>query len=254
MHLRSALTGLDQREEGRLRVRGAGRVEYAGQCVVREEAALTHEQQPVAAAGLVHDMAGDQQGGAGIGQLAQDVPEVAAQGRVQSHGRLVEDEQLGLADEGGSQGDSRQLPAGEVEHAVGGIVGEVHRGEDPLDLCDQLRLANPDDLGEVAHVLLDREVAVDARRLGEVADPMPQRRRPGWFAEDGDRSAGDDLDTDDGAHQRGLAAAVGTEQPDDLAARNPQVEVFDDGAVPAHDLQGARCRPPGRADEDVFIT
>lgn len=129
----------------------------------------------------------------------------------ESHGRLVEDEQLGLADEGGSQGDSRQLPAGEVEHAVGGIVGEVHRGEDPLDLFDQLRLANPDDLGEVAHVLLDCEVAVDARRLGEVADPVPQRRRPGWFAEDSDRSAGDDLDTDDGAHERGLATAVGTE-------------------------------------------
>ena len=63
--------------------------------VVGDDRALAHEQQPVAALGLVHDVAGDEHRGAGVGEPVEQRPQVAAQHRVEADGRLVEHEQVG---------------------------------------------------------------------------------------------------------------------------------------------------------------
>ena len=62
--------------------------------VVGDEVALADQQQPVAAAGLVHHVAGHEQRRAGRGQRVELLPQVVAQHRVLADGRLVEDEQL----------------------------------------------------------------------------------------------------------------------------------------------------------------
>ena len=51
----------------------------------------------VAAGGLVHDVARDQQRGAAGRQLAEEVPQVPARHRIEADRRLVEHQQLGLA-------------------------------------------------------------------------------------------------------------------------------------------------------------
>ena len=54
---------------------------------------VAHQQQLVAAVGLVHHVAGDQQGRAVLGERAEGRPEVAPQDRVETDCRLVEHEQ-----------------------------------------------------------------------------------------------------------------------------------------------------------------
>ena len=69
----------------------------------------------MAALGLVHDVRGDQDGGAAVvGEAVEELPQVAAQYGVEADGRLVEHEEFGLAEQGDGQRDAAALAAGEV--------------------------------------------------------------------------------------------------------------------------------------------
>ena len=109
-----AAHALDQAEEGRLDVVGAGASRDPGRGVVGEDRALAHQQQPVAALGLVHDVAGDEHRGAVVGEPVEQRPEVAAQHRVEPDGRLVEDEQLGAAEQRDREAGPGALAAAEL--------------------------------------------------------------------------------------------------------------------------------------------
>ena len=88
----------------------------------------------MAALGLVHDVGGDEEGGAaGGGDVVEEVPEVAAQDRVEADRRFVEDEEFGGAEEGDREGDAAALAAGEVAGEGVGVAGEVDVGEDAGD-------------------------------------------------------------------------------------------------------------------------
>ena len=69
--------------------------------------------------GLVHDVARDEQRRAAPGESMAELPEVAAQDRVEPDRRLVEHEQVGLAEQRSGKRDPCALAAGEaVEHTV----------------------------------------------------------------------------------------------------------------------------------------
>ena len=242
------LSPVDKGEEGGLDVRLLGAAQDAGQRVVGEEPAGAHEQQPVAAARLVHDVAGHEQRDAVVREPAEDRPQVAAQDGVEAHGRLVEHEQLGRPDQGRGERDARALAAGELVDPHLGVVAEHDLGDHPLHLGVEVAAADADDGREVPQVLGDRQVVVDAGLLGDVADPAPQRRAAGRQAEDLDVAALDDLDTDDRPHERGLATAARAEQADDLTAVHGHVQARDDDAPATHHPQvpdgDGGCRRP----------
>ncbi len=98
--------GGDQVEERLLDGGGAAAAaEFAGG-VVGEELACAHEEEAVAALGLVHDVGGDEEGGAAVGgDAVEEVPQVAAEDRVEADGGLVEDEQVRGAEQGDGQGE-----------------------------------------------------------------------------------------------------------------------------------------------------
>src|SRR6478672_5000065 len=83
----------------------------ARQATRRRRGCLTQEQEPVAATGLVHDVAGDEQCGSRGGEGVEAVPEVVAQHGVEADGRLVEDQNIGPGEEGTREGDPRALAA-----------------------------------------------------------------------------------------------------------------------------------------------
>src|SRR5690606_25222993 len=94
-----------------------------------------HEQEAVAAFGLVHDVGGDQQGRAAFGgDSVEELPEVAAQDGVEADGGFVEDEQFRGAEEGHGEGDAAALPAGEGAGEGVGVGGEVDVGDGPGDV------------------------------------------------------------------------------------------------------------------------
>ena len=107
----------------------------SGVSVGGEDLALAHEEEAVAALGLVHDVGGDQEGGAAFGgEGVEEVPQVAAQDGVEADGGFVEDEQFGGAEEGYGEGDAAALAAGEVAGEGVGVGGEVDVGDGAGDV------------------------------------------------------------------------------------------------------------------------
>ena len=86
--------------------------------------ALAEEQQPVAARRLVHHVTRDEQRRAAVRELVEEVPQVAAQHRVEADGGLVEHEHVGLVEERRRERDARLLPAREPPDEPPGRVGE----------------------------------------------------------------------------------------------------------------------------------
>ena len=83
----------------------------------RDDLALIDHGDAVAEPlGLVHVMGGEQDGATPVLQVANDVPELAARLRVEPGGGLVEEEQLGVADQRDGHGKTLLLAAGELFH------------------------------------------------------------------------------------------------------------------------------------------
>src|SRR4029453_14728606 len=78
---RHLLPVADQPEKSPVETFGAGLGPDRSRCVIADQPALADQQQPVAAPGLVHHVAGDQEGGAPIGENVELRPEVGTQHR-----------------------------------------------------------------------------------------------------------------------------------------------------------------------------
>ena len=172
------------------------------------------------------------------GEVLHDLPRVASRVRIESGGRLVEEQELRVPGEGDGDIQTALLAAGELVHAGVPLLGE------------------PDEVDHLVHVpgrgvearvegdrLADREVGVDARGLQDDADPLleiglgPRR----VVAEDRDLAgrpvavALQDLD-------RGrLPGAVRAEQGEDLAPVDVEVDA---GRPPPR--RRRTCGVPGR--------
>ena len=140
---------------------------------VGEDRSLAEEQEPLAAGRLVHHVARDEQRRAAGGELVEEVPEVAAQHRVEADGGLVEHEHLGLAEERRRERDARLLAAREPADETGGRCRRGRRARSPRR---RARARDAEHAREVVEVLAHREVGVDRRGLGHVPDAAPQRR------------------------------------------------------------------------------
>ena len=147
-------------------------------------------------------------------KLAERPPELLAQDRVEADGRLVEDEQVGLAEQRCRQRDARALAAGEAADHLVDVYAEAHGRNRLLDP----RARRAEHAGEELEVLAHAEIAVDGRSLGDVADPAAQPLGARRRAQDLDLARLDDLHADYRPHQGRLAATAGAEQPGDLAA------------------------------------
>ena len=148
---------------------------------VGQDRALAHQQQPVAALGLVHDVAGHEDGGAAVGELVEQLPQVAAQHRVEADGRLVEHQQVGLPSSATARLARERWPPLSRPTTR---VGVRRRGRPRRSPRSTSASRTAEHAGEEAQVLGDGEVVVHAGGLGDVADPVPQRRAAGRLAED----------------------------------------------------------------------
>ncbi|GGQ43781.1 hypothetical protein GCM10010279_62080 [Streptomyces mutabilis] len=89
----------------------------------------------MAALGLVHDVGGDEEGGASVGgEGVEEGPQVAAEYGVEADRGFVEDQEFRGAQEGDGEGDAAALAAGEVAGEGVGVGGEVDVGDGPGDV------------------------------------------------------------------------------------------------------------------------
>ena len=112
-----------QRDECVLQVRGTGAFHELAGSAGGDDAARVHGDGPIEPLGLVHVGGGDQHAHAGpIGTDAVDQgPELLAGEGIDAGGRLVEDEEVGVVDQGAAEADLLLHAAGEL---AGGAVGE----------------------------------------------------------------------------------------------------------------------------------
>ncbi len=148
--------------------------------------------------------------------------------RVEARRRLVEEEDLGIADERAGEREALPLAPRELAHPRRPLLLE-------LDLVEQ-RLQRPGLLVEAAKELqglLDGLLVRELRLLERDADPLAQRRVvlvPGEAEEldDAGGRLGQTLEDLDG---RRLARAVRPEQPEAFARRDAQVDPVDGNDV-----------------------
>ena len=172
----------------------------------------------MAALGLVHVVRADQDGHAVFGEPVDLVPELAPGLRVDAGGGLVEQQQLGLVQDGRGQRQAL-LPA--ARERAGELVLAVGEAQ-PLERLGHPLAASVHgvDAGDEVEVLLDAEILVEAEALGHVADLALDRPRllDDVVAEAGAAAPVGRQQAAQHADGRGLAAAVGAEEAADLAA------------------------------------
>jgi hypothetical protein len=163
----------------------------------------------------------------------KEAPEVAPQYGVEADGGFVEHEHVWSAEQGGGQRDSGLLAAG---HGVDDLVGERSQG-DRVDCLEHARAGHAQDAREVAQVLARGQVGVDGGCLGDVGDPGAEAGRAGGLPEHLDLPGVDHLGAHDRAHEGGLAAAAGSQQPGDASRQHSRRYPVQHRPAAAHDAQ-----------------
>ena len=226
-------------------VTGVG-VEVAGRGPLDQPAAV-HHQHPVGEAGDDAQVVGDEQDGqvAGLPQFVEQVEHLGLDGHVESGGRLVRDQQVGVA--GQSDGDHHPL-AHPARQLVGVGVhetlrpGQVHLVEEvhcnvshrPLVEIGAVKLQRLDDLAPGLQDRVQRgERVLEDHGDPAAADPahLPLALGQQVLAAQRYRGPGSELapdpgnQTHDGQSGEALAAAGLADEPDPLAGADGEADV-----------------------------
>ena len=203
------------------------------------DAAVVHDDDLVGHGHRLDLVVGDVDGG-GLQPLVQVLDLGAhrdAELGVEVRERLVEQEDLRVADDGAAHGDALALAAGELAR----VAAEQRREAEDLgggaDAGLDLGLRRALQRQREGHVLGDGQVRVERVVLehhGDVAGLRRQVVDPG--AADQDVARGDVLEAGEHAEQGGLATAGGADEDDELTL----VDVDRD---PVQDLDGAEGLP-----------
>ena len=167
---------------------------------------------------------------------------------IQSDGRLVEEEDLGLVDERARDHQALLLPARQVLDARLAAVAEAHAREDLLGALARHRAREAEVGGVEDQVLQHRQPAVGIGALGHDPDAPAHGHRPRDDVLAGDQRlpTGRQHARGEDADGRGLARAVGAEQTEELAGADRQVEPVErDDRAAGRGSRRRRSRRPG---------
>lgn len=192
-----------------------------------DRAARDHRDPVAQLVGLGHVMGGEQDGGATGPQIGDRTAQIARRHRVDTDGRLVEEEDIGLVQQ--TAGDVQTLPhpARVALDTFPLPVGQADQVEEFGDPALLLAWFDPVQLGEVAQVVEGGEPVVQAPVAAEdVTDPAAYGHGVGRhvMAEDTSRAGGGQQQGVEHLDGRGLARTVGAEQSEQLAARHLETD------------------------------
>src|SRR5437899_12382944 len=193
----------------------------------RDHGAVIHDRHAVAQTlGFFHVMRRQQHRPAGRTEAPDDLPQLAPRLRIEPRRRLVQKQQLGLADEGAGDGEPLLLPARQRHNPRLPFFLQLDEHEDLVHRVrmfiegakQRQRLGDSELVGEL------RLLQLNAEALAQCA---PGCTFPPWRPEDLDVPAvgnGEALEDFDGC---GLAGAVGTEQTEALAGTDGEIQSLD---------------------------
>ena len=175
---------------------------------------------------------------AGLDGLADDVGRLRVQGR----GGLVEEDDRRIVEQG--PGD-RELLLHALAERAGDVVAPLPEREQAQVAFDALGAGGGVEVvqaTEELEVVARRQLVVEARRLGQDADPRPDSVRLLADVEALDRRRALARGDERGEHpdRRRLAGPVGSQQAQDLAPRDRQIHVADRPQVPKSATEAGR--------------
>lgn len=204
---------------------GAPRADELARRAKRDHFSVIHDRDAVAEAfGLIHIVGGEDDRASGGAELLDEIPELAARLRVETGRRLIEEEKLGVADEGARERETLLLSARESADAGVLLFLELHEGNHVAHFTAfvEERAEQPNGFfdGELLREL--RFLELNAEAFAEVAGVLGPAA-----TEDGDVTAvggGESLADLDGG---GFAGAVGSQEAEALAGAHVEVEAID---------------------------
>src|SRR3989304_5181126 len=160
-------------------------------------------------------------------ELSEESPEGRPQLRVYADGRLVEEEEVRVVEEGGGEGGAAAHPAGEREGEVVATLRDVDDSQDLVRAALDRRLVHSDKAAEQGEVLGDREVEVDREFLRHVADSRKDCPRRYPLPEDLRGPGGRGREADPKTDRRRLPRAVRAEEAERDPSRNDQIQILE---------------------------
>ena len=237
-----------------------------------ENPARVHQSDPIAALRLVHEMRGDEDRDVlGACEIDHDAPEAVARDRVHARGRLVEDQNFRSVDHRDRERQALALAQRQRGRQRVHDRRETEALGDMAHARRDLRARHAEQARVQFEVLPHVELAVERKPLRHVAHAAARLEvaRVDRAAEQPRLSLGRGQKTGQHLHRRRLAAAVGADEAEDLAAIDVKAHVVDGdevaeshrqiarldgrravGARPArHDLDGPVIRAPRRRQQ-----
>lgn len=150
--------------------------------------------------------------------------EVGGAAVIEALGGLVEQQQVGLLQQGSSEQDALELPAGEIRHLLSAQSGDAGAFQGLTQRLSRMATRQVQKAGD-----RHRQGGIDGQPLGHVADGEARLAH--------EPAAGRPHGADDGAQQGRLAGAVGADQGDDLTAVEAQVDALENGSPAENDMQ-----------------
>ena len=199
-----------------------------------DDPGLVHDHQPVAQLlGLVHVVGGEDQRHTLLFEPEQSIPQHVPRLRVETGGRLVEQQHLRLVDQAAGDGEPALHAAGQRVDLGVAPVAELHEVEQLLGPLPDNRLGQPEVAPVDQQVFPDGQLHVQRVLLRDHAEPAPDPGAVGGRiqTEDPQRAGGDRGDAADHPHRAALAGPVGTEEPERLAVPHLDVDPVHRGEV-----------------------
>ena len=208
-------------------------LERPGVAAGDDAAVVDHDDVVGEALGLLEVLRGQQQRDAPPDERVEHVPQLGPRPRVETGGRLVEEQHLGIGHQRGGEVEAPSHAAGVTRHLTVGGIGEREvleqlDGTRRRDLARQLvQLAEHDE------VLTAGQQVVDGGVLGGEADAPAHLGALGGDVEAGDgrRAHGGVGERGEDAHGRGLAGAVRPEHGGDGAGAHLEVDALEGEVV-----------------------
>ena len=197
------------------------------QGVVGDEASAVQDDHAVHGLGdLGQDVAGDEHGAPFVGQAAKQIAQPADALGVEAVGRLVEDQDLGIAQQRGGEPEALAHPEGELAHPPAGGAGEIDEVEDFVDpIGGHLPGQRLD-----PQVVAGRAARVGAGGFQHRADPVERvGQLPVRATADRGGAFGRLHQTQEHSQRGGLARPVGAEETDHRAGVDLEAEMVDGG-------------------------
>ena len=193
---------------------------------------------------VVHPVAREDDGGAGVGQVGEHPVHLPLAGGVETVGRLVKHQQPRLPEEGGRQPETLPHPEGEAPDGISRHLAEADPVEQLVDV-GAVRLAAEG--GECREVLPRRQGRVETGAVHEPRDTAGHgERAPSRRPEDLQGAAVGDRQAEQEAEERGLPRTVGPDEAVDLSGGDIEVDAVEGDDVAERPGDTARPNRSGR--------